>query len=563
MRRFLLLPVLVGITARLLAQTSAPADDKRKEDPASAPCTVTGRVVTASEGDPLKSARITLVPESNRSRSQIYAASSDSDGHFTLKDIPPGRYQFSAARTGFVEQHYKAGEADSGPLFSLRPGEKVGDVLFRLVAAAVITGRVSNEDGDPMQGVQIVALRQPSEDEMDDVAIDLPRHHNVQMESVAAASSDDRGHYRIFGLKPGAYFIRAEDVFVPPAGNIPVDESVWTKLSLGSEYATVYFPGAAQSSQAQLVPVKAGEEGQADIAMHRVKTVEIAGRVVGTAGPAASTLVVLEPADGGESDFERQDTTDEKGSFHLRNIPEGTYYILAHQRREGTWNYEMRARQKLEVAGENLDALTVTLTPGVTLEGKVKAAGSAAAALDRLSLSLTPVDEDEFPGGHAEVKKDGSFELRSVHDGNYAISLWGLEPGAYVKSVSHGPDDLLEKGLQVEGNASGQIEVVIASDGAKLEGSVSDDDGPLIGARVRLVPDPLTPYNHLRFQRTTTDQLGHFSLSDLAPGKYTVTAKPMASPKADGYKRAPQSISLSEGDHKTLELKLEKETEQE
>ena len=29
-----------------------------------------------------------------------------------------------------------------------------------------------------------------------------------------------------------------------------------------------------------------------------------------------------------------------------------------------------------------------------------------------------------------------------------------------------------------------------------------DDDGPVVGARVRLSPDPLTLYDHLRIQRT-------------------------------------------------------------
>jgi len=126
-------------------------------------------VVTAAEGSPLKSARVSLIPEHSRSHNQIYATSSDSDGHFTLKDVPPGRYRFFAAHAGFVEQHYKAGIHDTGPLFSLRSGEKVSDVLFRLVTAAVITGRVSNEDGDSMQRVEVVALRRPTEEEIEDI----------------------------------------------------------------------------------------------------------------------------------------------------------------------------------------------------------------------------------------------------------------------------------------------------------------------------------------------------------------------------------------------------------
>ena len=559
MRRFLFVSAVLGIASALLAQSSTPSDNKPTEASATEPCTVTGRVLTAAEGNPLKSARVALIPEHSRSHNQVYATSSDGDGHFTLKDIPPGRYRFFAAHAGFVEQHYKAGIDDTGPVFSLRSGEKVSDVLFRLAAAAVIAGRVSNEEGEPMPRIQVVALRRPREEEIED--IDAQRLHKIEMEPVASAESDDRGQFRIFGLKPGEYFIEAEDSFLPHSGAVPVDESYWVKQALGSDFASVYHPGVTQVSQAQVVPIKAGEEAQADITMRRVKTVEIAGRVIGPTGAAANAFIRLEPAEGGGHNFNRQDTTDEKGNFRLRNIPEGTYYVLAYQRQEGTGIYESRARQKVEVAGENIDALTISLNKGVTIQGRLKVEGAASVALDRLHLTLMPVEEDELSGGHSEVKKDGSFEFPSVRDGSYAFSVWGLDRDGYVKSVRRGPDDLFEKGLQVEGGSSGKIEVTLACDGAQLEGSVSDDDGAVMGARVRLVPDPLTPYNHLRIQRTTTDQLGHFSLPNVAPGKYKLTTRPMASSETAAYKAEPQAITLSENEHKTTELKLEKSPE--
>ena len=558
MRHLSLLPLVFGISAALLAQNPAPSESKPGGDPAVELCTVAGRVVGAADGNPLKSARVTLVPENSRSRrEEIYAASSDSDGHFNIKNVPAGRFRFFAVHTGFVEQHYKAGVDGTGPLFSLTAGEKVNDVLFRLIAAAVITGRLSNEDGEPMEGVQVVAMRRPGEADDED----LPRRRKVEMEPVREAESDDRGQYRIFGLKPGEYFLKAEDSFQQRGGSVPVDESYWLKLSLGSEYAPVYYPGVAQVSQAQIVPLKAGEEAQADITMRRVKTVEITGRVIGGAGPAADSFIRLEPADASISDFDRQDTTDEKGNFRLRNVPEGTYYLLAYQRDEGTRVYEDRARQKVEVGGENIDGLTISLGGGITIQGRVKMDGTSSTALDRIQLTLMPADEDGELGGHTEVKKDGSFEFKSVHDGSYVLGVWRLENDAYIKSVRRGPDDVLEKGVQVEGTSSGRIEVTVSSDGAKLDGSVSDDDGPVIGARVRVVPDPLTPYNRLRIHRTATDQTGRFSLTDIAPGKYKLIAKPMIASETGAYKAEPQALTFSENDHKTVEIKMEKPQE--
>jgi len=272
-------------------------------------------------------------------------------------------------------------------------------------------------------------------------------------------------------------------------------------------------------------------------------------------------MVHLEPADASDSDFDRGDTTDEKGNFLIRSVPEGTYYVVAFQRQENARVFEARARQKVEVMGENIDSLTISLNAGATIQGRIRVDGASSVMLDRVGLALTPVDEDGQMGGHGDVKKDGSFEIKSVHDGNYAVHVWGLDRDAYLKSLRRGPDDLLEKGLQVEGGSPGKIEVIIGSDGAQLDGSVTDNEGPVIGARVRLVPDPLTAYNHLRIQRATTDQLGHFSLTDIPPGKYKVTARPMAPSETAAYKAEPQAITLSENDHKTTQLKLEKPQE--
>src|SRR5437868_2954511 len=166
MRRFL--PVMFAVALSLLAQTLAPSPDKKAEEHPASPCRVGGRVVTAAEGSPLKSARVALVPEDSSSDTLIYGATSDSDGHFFLKEVVPGRYRFFATRAGFVDQQYQAKGTDGGAVLALKPGQKISDVLFSMTAAAVITGRVNNEDGEPMIRVQVVALRRPTEEETEE-----------------------------------------------------------------------------------------------------------------------------------------------------------------------------------------------------------------------------------------------------------------------------------------------------------------------------------------------------------------------------------------------------------
>jgi hypothetical protein len=508
MRRFLPAFAVIVVSLSLFAQTSAPSPDATEERPASS-CVVAGRVVTAAEGNPLKSVRVVLVPEQSGSRRKISATTSDSDGRFLLKDVVPGRYRFFASRPGFVEQHYQAKGNGDGALLLLKPGDKVSDVLFRMTVAAVVSGRVTNEDGEAMSRVQVVALRAPSEEDIEDEGQFTPRKRELQ--PVSSAQTDDRGQYRIFGLKPGEYYIRVTDAFEPDR-NVPVDENYWVKEVLGSEYAPVYYPGVLQVSQAQVVSVRAGGEVQADVSMQRIKTVEVAGHVIGANGPAKNAWVHLEQA--GAEDLERQATTDEKGNFKLKGVPPGSYVIVVYQRGEGEV-YETTARQKIEVGNENIDSLTVSLSGGASFEGRVTVAGSGSATLDRINVVLSSIEDDEQFGGYGRVKKDGTFEIKSVRDGEYAVSIGMLDEGWYVKSVRIGSDDLLEKGLQVEkGGPSGRLEIIISSASAQLEGSVSEDDSAMIGARIRVAPEPETPYNRSRSISTTTDPR---SLADDCP----------------------------------------------
>ena len=179
-RTFLALSILAA-TLPLFAQKPASAPNK-PEGQVAASCTVSGRVVTAAEASP-----------------RMYAATSDSDGHFTIKDVAPGRYNCFATRTGYVDQPYQSNGTDSGAVLALQPGQQLTDVLFRLTMAGVITGHVNNEDGEALARVGVMALRRPTEEEM--VEEELPASRKLEPTPVSSAQTDDRGEYRLFGLE--------------------------------------------------------------------------------------------------------------------------------------------------------------------------------------------------------------------------------------------------------------------------------------------------------------------------------------------------------------------------
>src|SRR6267142_1011010 len=110
--------------------------------------------------------------------------------------------------------------------------------------------------------------------------------------------------------------------------------------------------------------------------------------------------------------------------------------------------------------------------------------------------------------------------------------------------------------IGMEANPRPDCRLVIFGDGTFQQGSsVTEDDKSAIGARIRLHPDPQTPYNRTRSRTVSTDQNGHFSLQ-IAPGKYQVVARSRGMSGGAVASSDPRTISVSEHDRKTIQLTI-------
>src|SRR5258708_11288412 len=90
-------PLLFFLLAASLAAQQSPIAPVEK-------ATIEGLVVSAGTGEPLRRAVVTLRQVVGREPS--YATSSDSSGHFMLRDIEPGRYRLWVQRNGYIRQEY-------------------------------------------------------------------------------------------------------------------------------------------------------------------------------------------------------------------------------------------------------------------------------------------------------------------------------------------------------------------------------------------------------------------------------------------------------------------------
>ncbi len=154
---------------------------------------IEGVVTKEPGGEPVKKALIELIAE-NQAEGGNYTALTGPEGAFHIESILPGRYHLFAERTGFLEVDKHRARPD-GRVLTLAAGQELKEVRIRLQAAAVVRGRVTDEDGDPMPNAQVAVMRQTFVS------------GRGRWEQAGAERTNDLGEYRVAGL-PGGELLR-------------------------------------------------------------------------------------------------------------------------------------------------------------------------------------------------------------------------------------------------------------------------------------------------------------------------------------------------------------------
>jgi hypothetical protein len=244
-------------------------------------------------------------------------ALTESDGKFLLKDIEPGQYRLTASRNGYAEQLYgQKGSSGSGTVISLIAGEWFTNLIFRLVPAGVITGRVRDASGEPVPGVDIGLLK---------VSFNGERPYLFPADS---ARTDDRGEYRFYWIPPGRYYLRVARSQQQQFSNRRV---VFDKTSA----IAAFYPGVVDPSTASAIDLTPGAEiSGIDITIPRASGHKISGRIVdgstGKAPEAASVGLDPRKTDHFELGFQgtKANTTAQQASLkYVMFHPELTFYL--------------------------------------------------------------------------------------------------------------------------------------------------------------------------------------------------------------------------------------------
>jgi Carboxypeptidase regulatory-like domain len=496
------------LTSILVAQSPAPKSSNtvKKEDQ----CSIAGTVVKPAGGEPLRKARITL--RSVNDRTPSISTSTDSGGRFELKRLDPGGYNLTVSRVGFVIFQYgQRKPGDPGATLTLRPRQNITDLVFRLIPSAVISGRILDEDGEPLPSVTVSAWREAYQE----------GRRNLSM--FTTADTNDLGEYRLYGLPPGRCVISAVHRDWDRIGEQTADSDDPASSSQG--YAKMYYPGTPDSAKANPIVFKSGEEiPSIEMLMRQVPVYRIRGHVFNqiTHKPGVGTNILLTPrTTHPEWDSEQYAIIQKPdGSFEIPEVLPGSYILTTLWLDEGK---VYSSRMPVDVGNANVEGLAVTISAGTDINGRVVWDGRPILEKDELIVSPEPKDAGRIFGGSARVNPDNSFTLKDVGDGAYTADVGGESKDCYIKDITYVGNSVLDDGFTVVRGSPAFLEITISSRGARVQGAVTGEDGlPASGVWVALVPDAAHASQHRLYKQQTTDQYGHFDLRGIAPGDYTL-----------------------------------------
>jgi len=479
---------------------------------------IDGRVLDLA-GSPLRKVAVTADPQqtgaSQANRSSF--CSTDADGHFTLVSLEPGSYHLTFDRPGFIRHVFGSETAgENGALINLTAGQHLAGVEVRLTPEATISGRVVDQDRDPIPGVSVRLFSYRF-----DMGVRQPR-------TFAQAEVDRTGAFKLTGIGPGQYYIIAT-----PQRGLAESSTLPSGERVEYAYLPTYYPGSPEAAGAQAISIGPGD-GSAigDLTLRKARTVHVRGRVSSDAFPGdAGRLAVRAFPDDPLSAvtlFEAPSSaaSPKDGTFDLASVPAGRYDLMVTAR---TGQIQALARQSIVVGETDVENIVISLLPGAEIAGSVVYAGSPS-GLSSPAPGPTVVLWSAGPGSinkFAQRVRDGSFRFRDAPPGRYMVRVTERPDDVYLQSIrSRDGGDLLATELDLtQGGGHREITVTLNLSPARVDGSVLDGDGhPLPRKVVTLAPSPPDNTQAHRYRRTVSDEAGRFVLGGLPPGDYCLYA---------------------------------------
>jgi hypothetical protein len=538
-------------------RTAAPAPSGR----------ITGRVVASDNGHPIKRARVLVTAAELPGGRGVLT---DDGGVFEIAELPPGRYSVNVSKVGFVALSYgQRRPLQAGTPLQLGDGQQLKGIDFRLPRGSVVAGRLVDEDGEPMPGATVGVMRYQY------------LQGDRRLVSAGSGQTDDKGQFRVWGLMPGDYYVSAvaRNFAFGPGGRGGFGGGRGGFAGRGTSgggdeesiaYAPTYFPGVESVDQAKAITVGLSQEVlDVNFSMHLVRTARIDGRVVnpdGTPVTAGNVQLLAESArTRGQIGVRYGGRIDWDGTFAIGNVPPGRYVL--HARADDAEALEYGA-QPVAVTGEDLTDLSVIVSPGATISGKVTfSPTSAPPDYTQVRVVAAAVEQGVEGPAQSRVDKDGTFSIRGVAAGPHLVRPQGQLRGWVLESVTIGGRDTTDTPIDLRAEqALANVVVAFTDKISQITGTLTNVQGaPVVEYTVLAFPTDASLWRPQARQIVTArpDQTGRYTIRGLPPGEYYLVPVDPAEQGEwfepaylDAHRSGAIRLTLAEGDAKTHDFKL-------
>jgi Carboxypeptidase regulatory-like domain len=361
--------------------------------------TIAGTVKNAS-GRPAKRVRVAVA--SVETRENQTAILTGEDGRFQFDGLAAGKYQLTAEPPAGGRQPYGARSLSSGfgTAVATGPESHSDNLVFQLVPACAIGGRVLDTERQPAEGVLVQLFSSRI------------RRGRRSISFWNYAYTDDRGEYRFGGIADGTYYLVAAG---QPWYVSRLQHATGPLTQMG--YATTFYPNVREARSAGALRLKPGQELRADFTLAAapaaILSVTMSGAPPGTPVELAVTFEGL----GSSRCWERIVSTNLPGPAQIPGIHPGTYTVRA-EAKVGTDT--IYGSQQVTIGNDTVSA-TVTLAAAPVVSGKLWLEDASAipdGAYIQLENELESIDT------RRPVAKDGTFQFEAMPPGHYRPLVW-------------------------------------------------------------------------------------------------------------------------------------------